>query len=330
MSCVADNIVSEVQQGNSTLCVCHRGYYGQFCENNYDWYSNILIVIHILHTIILVFGLVWVIARVKYVYYLRKHQLNLANVALIITTIAIFFRLIYLWLPSRSILRIPQTFLVTYLQIFFVHGANTLWTLTILLIMGFWRDVFLKITNVSLVVHTTRIILIWSGIILLFAFIGMILIIFVKILQAIGLILVFTSLCIGLGMMIYFTVKTKQMSNGLTGTNEDKFRWTFKVFIALILSNSLYLAANILAFLLSFSRNAWLHIFPDVLFRVSEMITLILILLGLDYDLRAIRSLGMNRAKTADLLTGTTKTNEDQTSEKKETVSATETLETKS
>ena len=294
--CVIENTVSTVQIDNITKCSCHRAFYGTLCENHYSWYTTSLIVTHILHTSVILFVLLWCMARIKYIFFIKKNNFNLSNISLIFNIIATFSRLAYLWLPSRSVLLSREPEGMTYAQILLVHFSNSLWTMTSLLIMGFWYDVFRKIGNRNLKTKTKLLIIVISSIILLATCIGMFIILFMSHLFMIGLTFFFISLILGISIMIYFIVRLGKLSHKIINMNKKKYDWVYKTFVCILITAITYVVSIALTIILS--NNKHLNIIPDILFRICEASLCVLIMFSLDYKCKALRSMFMTQKDT--------------------------------
>lgn len=289
MSCVEHNTVAQNEVNGTILCACHRGYYGDLCENHYDYYSNGLMATHIIETLCMVTVLIWALFRLLFIIKNKKLKINLSNGSILMNSIACILRIILLWYPSRNVLGSIETESTIYVQIILVHTAISIWMSTSLLIMGFWYDIFKKFGNEKITKKTTIIVLCISVSIFIGTIVGMSLILLVQNGNVYGLLLILLLILICIITMSIFTHKIRKVGMSVSNKNKSKVRWTVRVFISLIVAWSVYFFSNILLVLLVGAREV--YIIPDMLFRLCECFIAILIMMANDYNFNSIRNI---------------------------------------
>lgn len=288
-TCHPYNTLNQFPVNNTIVCSCHRGYYGDTCEQQYEWYAPILLTVFILEGICMLSFLVWTMFRLAYIISKKTFTFNLATVSIMFNAVACALRLAYVSLPSRSVHQAIEAENITFAQIVLVHTAISLWMTTTLLVKGFWYDLFRKMQNRDITARTTAIVSSMSGLVLVGTIAGMIMIVIIPGANVIGLLIILVVLISAVIMMVVYTHKVRIGSKDITGTNKHKISWTVKTFISLDVLWSLYVFANILTSVLSSSGSAPLNIIPDIMFRLCECGIVFCIMLLLDYNFNSIK-----------------------------------------
>jgi hypothetical protein len=282
ISCVEENTVTVTP----FYCSCFRGFYGNRCENRIMWYSPIMVTVHVIQSLFLLSCFVWSLLTIHYNSKRGRLGLNLSSVALILHVISTVIRLVYLWIPSRSVLLLPQSALITNVSIVLVYTYIALEMIICIICVSFWYDALSKIEKVQITSRTRWFVGVGSSSFLIGSIIGMILIIMGNVLGSILVLVPMLGNIIGIfaTLMLLSKIDVTVFTKG----NLERRNWAISSNISALVFWFLYFLSMLSIPIFNMLNLVYWQILPDLLFRVCEIGILLSINVLLDFKFKSI------------------------------------------
>lgn len=281
-SCILEN---SVNIDNSTGCSCQRGYYGEYCQNHYEWYGPVMIATYMVLMVTMIVSILWSGFRIRK---FSECRLNVMFIAMILNIIACSLRIVYLVLPTRAVYGAIESNAVTLSSTFLVYASISLWLAATLLVIGFWHDALCNGMNTVLTTHTRTMVITTSTIVFIFMVVGMIFILSGSLI--VGLLIVLVPLVITIIVLIVYSVKINRIKD-VVGANNKKKRWASLIFNLLNGTWILYIVSLMITPAFNSDSVAAYSIIPSILYRLCEGVISILLMLLFDHRARVLRSL---------------------------------------
>lgn len=260
-------------------CICLNGFYGEICDQRYEWYPYTLAPFYILEGLVLIAGMAW---TGIYFYRKRDKEMNLAKTAVLLNLAAMVLRLIELALPMRERYLTEETENLSRASSIMRFLVSICWIMTDVLIVGFWVVAFRsKLANNQQRMKLATIII---GVLLLVVALFGIGLSFSSELRDVGSFVAVSPVFALVVFLITLTmILIRTNSSDFSDRNKEKKRWVQIIFILMTCNWVLYTLLTVINFIVNAPGGNPGVAGIEIMFRFCEIGMVILNLMLFDY-----------------------------------------------
>jgi hypothetical protein len=284
LTCVNENII-EIRDG---VCECHQGYYGDSCEFFVPYYRSSLISLYLISTLLTLISIIMLSSRF---FSFSWRKTNLATICTIFCLVGNIMRIVYFWMPSKSIYNVYQGITLTIIRTILNYVSLTCISVSSSLVVLFWYEIIrskfkLNISSItkicSFLIISIMVLCLIPGIYFLSIddnFFGLLFIAIPLIVNTLFLL-----------VMVVVIYKIKNSEENIIDSIKDKKKWAVKFLFAVSMSWMFFIFSLVLTSIIRSLDNEYIRIIPQVCLSLSYSIIPLFTSILLDYKFRMLKT----------------------------------------